>query len=141
MPWEAHYPQTTPSVQPTVEARGPIQALRDPRELAPILPPLPAPVVEAKTTRPRPQPTPAQTRVPAAFVAYNRARQIQGWRWESRIAEIMARGRPRSAREVLRQLTADPLNDTPPPGIRAVQTHMKKIRARFARDSWLHKHR
>jgi len=89
MPWEAHYPQTTPSVQPTVEARGPIQALRDPRELAPIFPPLPAPVVEAETTRPRRQPTPAQTRVPPAFVAYNRARQIQGWRWESRIAEIM----------------------------------------------------
>jgi hypothetical protein len=54
---------------------------------------------------------------------------------------IMARGRPRSAREVLRQLTADVLNDTPPPGLRAVQLHMKGIRARFARDSWLHKRR
>jgi hypothetical protein len=137
MPFEPHYPEPTPPAQRIEEPHRPIRTQYDPRESAPILPTLPAPVAEARATRPRLQPTPAQTRVPAAFVAYNRARQIQGQRWHNRIAVIMARGRPRSAREVLRQLTADVLNDTPPPGLRAVQLHMKAIRARFVRDSWL----
>jgi hypothetical protein len=131
MPWEPHYSQPTPSAQTTAEANRSPQTLHDPRESAPILPPLPPPVIEPRATRLRLlQPTPAQMRVPASFVAYNRARQIQGQRWRSRIAAIMARYTPRSAREVMRQLTADVLNDTPPPGIRAVQLHMRAIRRR-----------
>jgi hypothetical protein len=51
--------------------------------------------------------------------------------WNRQIEAIMARAAPRipSARDVRSQLRPN-IDDTPPPGIRAVQLHMRAIRGR-----------
>lgn len=134
LPWMPHYPESPTTTLQVAGGARQAPTLRDPREFAqePLLSMQETMGVEIQWGAP----APAQSRAPRAFIDYNRKRLARGRRYRTRIASILASAAPRvpSAREVARQLTAD-IDDASPPGIRAIQIHIRALSRHFARVS------